>query len=214
MKNLVLFFCFVALFACKEVDKDISLAEADEQTYTQISSHLYRDSASNIYLKVKNKPSLHPSKTKNIKDSIFLSDVFEMETNKKLPLKQVIDTASFEAINQNGNYFKDRNKVYIYENTPKPAQFYYVPNTNVSFFGKSNDFMQNEDKLYFQGALMEGVDSENGKLVYLSSKKISYELFATDDQLYFDGIALDVERLKYLELPQETKDSLSYIYFH
>lgn len=78
--------------------------------YKKVKDHLYEGGKGSLYVKVKNFPLLHPSKDINkIKDSIYVSEVFDVSTQTSKSLTTIIDRNTFEKVDNTGNYFKDKN---------------------------------------------------------------------------------------------------------
>ncbi|WP_157632635.1 hypothetical protein [Cochleicola gelatinilyticus] len=55
------------------------------------------------------------------------------------------------------------------------------------------------------------VKSKSRSLLYLSSETKEYEVYVDENNLYYDGILLDSERIKHLDISQKKKDSISAI---
>ncbi len=183
----------------------------------KVADQIYKDALGNLYLKVKNKPLLHPSKDiSDVDDSIYLMKVYDKVLKKDIPLKDVINVASFKKVNNDGNYFEDKKHTYVYVNTPNPNQFYCIDNEKTSFLGQEKDYMKKNDSLYHKGILVDSIDISKLTLLHLKSSNSQHktEILTDSTNLFYDGSLLDLERLNYIDLNKETKDSLISLFFN
>ena len=188
-----------------------------QEEYLKVADQIYEDASGNLYLKVKNKPLLHPSKdVSKIADSIYLMKVYDESLKKSTALKDIIDVNSFQKINNGGNYFKDDKYAYVYINAPKPIQFYCISSEKATFLGNEKDYMKKNDSLYHKGIIINNLDTSKLTFLYLKSTKPqhSIEMLADSTNLFYDGSLLDLERLNYLDLNKKTKDSLIRSFFN
>ncbi|MBQ4819633.1 DKNYY domain-containing protein [Aquimarina sp. MMG016] len=188
-----------------------------QDEYNKVKDYLYGDSNGSIYVKVKNYPLLHPSKDiSKVKDSIYIDRVYMATLEEERKIKEVIDTKSFVKVNKGGNYYRDKNHVYIYVTRPHPFPFYCLNSSDINFFGKHNDYMINDkNEVYYQANRIESIDPSKFELMYLKNEKetFEYELYTDGETIYIENLKLDEERLIHMDLPKKYVDSLKAVFF-
>jgi len=195
----------------------ITCAQEEKTNFKKVKYDLYKNLNGDLFLKVKNLTPLNPnSNSTDIQDSIYLDKVYMTSLEEERKIKDVIDTASFLKINRTGNYYKDKNYVYIYVTRPHPVPFYCFNSSNVNFFGQHDDYMvKDNNEVYYQGNRIEGIDPSKFELIYWKNKKgtFEYELYTNGETMYIEDIKLDVERLIHMDLPKKFVDSLKTVFF-
>jgi len=192
------------------------LNSCSQDKYAKIGDHLYKDKNKNIYIKVKNVTLLHPSKDiKSTKDSIYLSEVYDIKTRVNKPLKEILDEGTFKKVNEKTNYFKDKRYIYVYKNSPKPHQFYHFVNKNSIFFGRENDYLQVDEAVYYRGIELDKIDVKKASLFYVfnKSKTKKNEFYGDGKVLYIEDVVMDLDHLDFLDLIKKVNDSLKANYF-
>ena len=174
-----------------------------QEEYRNVKDYLYEDNKGILYVKVKNFPLLHPSKDlSKIRDSIFISEVFDVSTQTSKSLTTVIDRNTFKKVDNTGNYFSDKNYVFVYMSQPKPNQFYFI---------KNNNYLTVDNFVYYKGIKLADIDINKASLFYiLNSDRTNENEFYTDGKfLYLEDVLLEPE---YLDINEKIKDSLKSVF--
>jgi hypothetical protein len=178
-----------------------SVSPTIPDTKRYLRENLFIDSL-NIYLKVKNRGLRHPSSMgKKWPDSIYLTDVYNIEEEKYVALKSIVDTQSFKQVNSSGSYHIDSLNIYTYSVRPLPNQFFVHSRKGAKFIGCNKDYLLYKGLLYYQGYKVDGFENSHVEVLNYAAedRKSCYDFIENTHSLYYAGLPLTMDRLGFIE---------------
>ncbi|WP_055448135.1 DKNYY domain-containing protein [Lacinutrix mariniflava] len=203
----------------KQIPQDSTKCKNDPSLYTEVVKNLlFKDSVSNIYLRIKqeNNPSpLSGEITKCEKLHFAFLDYIGTLNDSIAFIKDIVDIKSFNKIKTSNIYFTDRNSVYVYRDHPVSYPPFYQIDINHKNYKIINDsYIKDNSKVYWNGMALDNADNKSFKNSTFTNKKGEIINLVHDKNfIYFNNIKYTLDRLKSLSLKKTTQDSLQNLFF-
>jgi hypothetical protein len=207
---IIVSICFLPIVFTTDIEASNSIIKNGHITDGKawVKGTIYKDTCNLLYIKVKNRPILHPSQWgKQIEDSIYLEKIYFGKSY--IELNKLLDPTTFRSINVFGSYWVDTAFIYVYRTFPIVApQFFALPRGKETFYGTNKDFLLYDTTLYFYGDIVNDVNTTNLSILKLPKKTgKGYIEFLTDGKsVFFSQYKLDKERINdFTDLRDEDK---------